>query len=357
MRKLFLLFLLATGFIRVNSQVTADPATGQMDINSISGTVENANFLNPNIVYRLKVPVFNLNQLNSIPAGTSQLKIGLGLKLKLDPAFTLATAPLSNYFNWTVATVNNEVVITGNLIAALPGDFADLAEFNVKGSVLGTSDITTNFIILSNLLDEDPANNSSTLQYTITNQTIPVTFTSINASKKDCAINLLFTTEHEVNVKKYVIEWGTDGIFFTKAGELKATGSNRYSLTFSTGKQVFIFVRVKSIDQDGKTTYSEIKTVKYVCRNGANIRLRTIPNPVSNQAGTVQVVADDEVLNGQYNLILADVTGRMVLQQKIHIANAGSFTYNMKRIKPGSYFLKIQQENGNVSGFARLVKL
>jgi Secretion system C-terminal sorting domain len=350
MRKLYLLFLFLTGFTRVNSQVTADPATGQMDINSLSGNAENANFLNPGIVYRLKVPVYNLNQLNAIPAAACQIKTRLGSRLKLDPAFNLATAPLSNYFSWTAATVNGEVVITGNL--------AELAAFDVTGAVLGTSEITTNFIILSNLVDEDPLNNNSTLQYTITNQTIPVRFTSVSASKKDCNINLVFTTEHEVNVKKYDVEWSTNGVHFTTAGELKATGSNRYSLNFTTGSQAIVFVRVKSIDLDGKLTYSETKTVKSVCSNGARIRLRTLPNPVNSEAGTVQVVAaDDELLNGQYNLILADVTGRLVQQQKIHLVNSGSFNYSVSSIKSGSYFLRIQQEKGNASGFARLVKL
>jgi hypothetical protein len=357
MRKLFAFTLLTMGFTRVSSQVTADPATGQMDIVSAAGISENANFLNPGVLYRLKVPVYNLNQLNAIPTGTCRIKTGLGLKLKLDPAFNLAAAPLSNYFNWTAATVNGEVVITGNLIAALPGDFAEFAEFDVKGSVLGTSEITTNIIILSNLVDEDPANNNATLQYTITNQTIPVTFTSLNASKKDCNINLVFTTEHEVNVKKYDVEWGTDGIHFTKAGELKATGSNRYTLNFSTGSQALVYVRVKSVDQDGKAAYSETKTIKYICTDGANIRLRTMPNPASSRAGTVVVVAEDEVLNGQYNLILADVTGRVVLRQKIQLVNTSRFSFRMNSVPTGPYFLKIQQESGNMSGFARLVKL
>jgi Secretion system C-terminal sorting domain len=356
MRILFLLLLTILFARQPRCQVSADPATGQMDIVSVAGVSENANFLNPGILYRLKVPVYNLSQVTAIPAGTCQLKIELGSRLMLDPAFNLATAPLSSYFSWTAAAVNGETVITGNLIAALPGDFAELAAFDVKGSVPGTSEIATSFIVLSNLVDEDPANNNSTLQYTITNQTIPVTFTSVNASKKDCSISLVFTTGHEVNVKKYDIEWSTGGTQFTKAGELGATGSRSYSFNFTTGSQPLVLVRVKSVDHDGKTAYSETKTVKYVCTGGA-IRLRTMPNPVGSQVGTVQVVADDEVLNGLYNLALADVTGRLVLQQKVQLVNASRFALDINSVQTGSYFLKIQRQNGNIAGFTRLVKL
>ncbi len=358
-KKTILLFFCSILFIfSAAGQVTADPATGQMDIVSLAGVPENANMLAPNKVVSLKVPVYNFSQVTTIPPNYFQFKIALGALLTLDPAYNLNTAPLSNYFTWTVALVNGEQIITGTLTNALPEDFADIASFNVKGTVTGTSQINTTVVITGPLTDEDADNNLSILQYTITNQVLPVTFTTLNLTKNNCTITAAFTVEGEVNVNQYEIEAGTDGINYKKVAELKAANRKRYSAshTFQTGSKTLQFVRIKSIDNDGKVKYSETKTIKGVCEAVDNFRLNTAPNPLTNQV-SIAISSGDVLLKGQYHCLIADFTGRIVQQQNIRLFNTAQFNLSVAGLPSGSYFIKLVLQDGSSAGTAKIVKL
>ncbi len=160
----------------------ADPAVGQMNFTTIANATQSANTLLFAPAYKLNIPFYNLNQLNIVPNGTIRLTVNLGSKLILDPAFNLATAPLSNYFAWTSTVVAGNVIITGTQIADIPEDFTGALVFNVKGSLSCTSNISTNITIVNTLAilqDEDLQNNAATLQYTLP---VTVATTQVNVT-------------------------------------------------------------------------------------------------------------------------------------------------------------------------------
>ncbi len=167
----------ATAVVSIN-----DPAVGGMDITNAGDVSQNSNTLAFGQVYKLKLPVYNLSQLNGIPDGTTTVTIDLGSRMILDPAFDLSTAPLSAYFDWSVATVGGNQVITGTQTAIIPADFADVAVFNVRGSLTCTSMISAG--ISSTTVDEDLNNNNATLQYTFpaTVSAVPTNVTCNGAS-------------------------------------------------------------------------------------------------------------------------------------------------------------------------------
>ncbi len=170
--------------ITITNPPVADPAVGQMYVTNTSDVLQSANTLLFPPVYKLKVPFYNLNQLNTVPNGSIQVKVNLGSKLELDPAFTLATAPLSAYFTWTSAVVVDSVIITGTQIAGIPADFDAELVFNVKGKLSCTSNITSRILVVNTgapVTDEDLQNNNAILQYTL-----PVTLT---ATKVDVTCN------------------------------------------------------------------------------------------------------------------------------------------------------------------------
>ena len=364
MQKLLLLTLLLGLCVKATCQVTADPATGQMDITSANGTSLSANFLNPNITVQLIIPFYNLNQLNAVPAGSCKVKINLGSKIVLDPLFNLSTAALSNYFQWSFANSNGNSEITGNLIAALPGDFTGAAIFNVKGTTLGTSIINTDFTVINNtpvvLTDEDPNNNSSSLQYTVTNETIPVNFTGIAARVNGCQVNVQFSTALENNVKIYAIEAGIDNNHFVKVAELEADNRGTYKTKFNLSTFAGsneIFIRVKSIDLDGRTKLSETRTVKGNCEVTGALHLSIIPNP-SIKNNLVTIISQDEtVFNGHYQLTLTDVAGRVVNQSSLHLNNTTKFVYNVGNIDAGNYLLQIRNMDKISSAAIKIVHL
>ena len=161
---------LPSNIVTAGPSITADPALGGMDITDLADVSQNANTLAHAQVYKLYLPVYNFEQDFAVPNGATTITIDLGSKLVVDPSFNLATAPLSAYFSWTHAVVLGHDIITGSQIAALPGDFDNMAIFQVVSSGSCVSKITANFIVDNHasviaLNDLVPANNQATLQY------------------------------------------------------------------------------------------------------------------------------------------------------------------------------------------------
>lgn len=258
------------------SQIVADPANGQMDVTDQAGINLNANFIAPSAIGTLKIPVYNLNQLVALPAGTCKFIITLGNNFILDPSFNLATTPLNNYFLWTPTIAQGKVQIRGNLTTGLPQDFNGMAEFKLQATTAkGTSIVEAEFFVTNHnastpLKDEDPNNNNATLTYTITMQTVPVNFTSLLITKKQCGMQVNFTAENPVNVKRYEIELSKDGTRSFKLAELSVNNIPTYQYDFpliESNTAPNIFVRIKSVDLDGSFGYSETKNVSGTCNH------------------------------------------------------------------------------------------
>ncbi len=152
--------------------IVTDPAVGGMDITDLGGTSQNSNTLLFGQTYKLKLPVYNLSQSDGLPTGATTITIDLGTRMDVDPAYILSSAPLSNYYSWSVATIGTHRVITGVQIMPVPADFYGMAEFNVQGTLSCTSNILAT--ISEYVTDEDMNNNAASLQYTF-----PVTVSAV----------------------------------------------------------------------------------------------------------------------------------------------------------------------------------
>ena len=160
----------------------ADPAVGQIFVTNLSDATVSANGLLFTQNYKLKLPVYNLNQFAAIPTSAINFKVDLGTKLQLAPSFNLATAPLSNYFTFTSSVVAGHQIITGVQNAEIPADFDAIAVFEVVGTLSCTSTVTSDIVITNSsasLTDEDLGNNNATLQYTLP---VTVTATAVNVT-------------------------------------------------------------------------------------------------------------------------------------------------------------------------------
>jgi Secretion system C-terminal sorting domain len=312
-------------------------------------------------IVRLNVPLFNLNSVNALPAGSCKIKIGLGSKLVLNPDFDLANTNTSAYFNWTVATQGGQVQLTGDLIAPLPANYSATGIFQVKGSLLGTSTVTVNFLVTNHntpdvLSDENPNNNTTFLPYTIVN-TIPVNFTGINVKKEGCFIKVNFSAENEVNVSHYEIEASKDGIYYTKMAQTAATQRINYNSSFlltDAVKAPLLAVRVKSVDKDGRVQFTETKTVKGTC--DGNLAVSLYPNPLPQQQTTVTIRAEDGIFNGNLSVSLTDITGKLLGNKNIALNNARQFTYETGYLAAGQYLIKIQGNDGDAPVVLRFQK-
>jgi len=360
---LFFLLYSLQGF----SQVVADPANGQMDITDQAGLSLNANFIAPSASVTLLIPVYNLNQLVALPAGSCKFIVTLGNNMILDPSFNLTTAPLNNYFSWTSATVSGKVQITGNLTALLPEDLNGIAAFKVKASTtLGTSIIESDFLVTNHstatpLKDEDVNNNNATLTYTVTMRTLPVTFTGLLLTKKECDIQVNFTTENEINVKQYEIELSKDGVHYAKLGVLSAKNIPRYQYNFSlTGINTanIIFIRIKSVDLDGKFDYSDVKKTGGKCDNNHQNLLRIYPNPYTDQNSSLVIDKNGQgIFNGLYKISLMEAGGKIIESKQLKLNNAPQINYTPRVLRAGTYYLKLESLDELITSTIKILKL
>lgn len=348
------LFLLSTlFFLSVNSYsqaVKADPALQNLSVKTVLNNPIDENLLPLNYVIDLKVPILNLNLLNALPAGTCKIKIGLGSKLILDPNFDLNNTNTSQYFNWTAITEGGQVQLTGDLKEILPANFDSICEFRVKGSELGTSTITTNFLITNHnttriLSDENPSNNSASLAYTVIESqggTTPVTFTGLVVKNERCSIKVNFSTENEINVKQFEIETSKDGRSFINMGKIASNSRINYTFSFAlndNNKASIIYVRVKSVDMDGRFQYTDTRTVKGICSE--KIAVGLFPNPAIKSNTELTLRANTGIFNGKVAITLLDINGKTLNQQELILLNADQFKLKTGLLAAGQYFIKI----------------
>ena len=109
---------------------------------------------------------------------------------------------------------------------------------------------------------------------------LPLTLLSFTGNRQNNDAVLQWRTENETNVSHFEVQRSTNGTDFITAGSVTA-GGNLYMLTdpgvFNT--QPVVYYRLKSVDIDGRFTYSAILKLS---RN-ENGLLTVFPNPVSNQ--------------------------------------------------------------------------
>jgi hypothetical protein len=110
---------------------------------------------------------------------------------------------------------------------------------------------------------------------------LPMLVSSLKGNYYDNAVNLSWYTLSEINGKKFDIEYSTDGISFTKAGEVPAKGNSTervsYQFRFTKLTGTTLYFRLMMVDLDGHTEYTNTITV----RTGAaqQITASVYPNP------------------------------------------------------------------------------
>jgi len=181
--------------------------------------------------------------------------------------------------------------------------------------------------------------------------TLPVTFTSVKAYSQDKNINVQWTVENEMNMKQYETEKSTDGNQFTNLAvtAAKANGghSANYLVTDTHPVQGYNYYRIKSVDINGKTAYSNIVKVMIGAGNDKQ-EISVYPNPVVNGIIHLQLNNQPE---GNYGIRLLNKSGQTILQKQIqHTGGNGTETISLDKYLPrGMYQLEVTKPDGTKS--------
>ena len=168
---------------------------------------------------------------------------------------------------------------------------------------------------------------------------LPATGLKLSAALNGNDVQLNWKTLSEDNSKHFEIERSTDGISYSQIAAKAAAGSSyterNYSLVDANMTSSIYYYRIKLVDNDGRSTYSNIAIVR---KTGGIKGVRTFPNPAISQLNV-----EFSNAKGDYTVSLFNQVGQEVLTQRANINYSVQYvTINRSNLPAGSYILKIK---------------
>ncbi|MEO6541904.1 MAG: T9SS type A sorting domain-containing protein [Ferruginibacter sp.] len=170
---------------------------------------------------------------------------------------------------------------------------------------------------------------------------LPVTMSEFTAIYYDGVSHLSWTTSQESNSSHFEIERSIDGINYTRVGTVTAAGnsSNERNYVFNDVHPVsgINYYRFKMMDKDGRSVYSNIKTVNVTIKG--NTLAAIYPSPFIDK---VNIVIANETAS-KAEVVIFDNAGKLVIKHTVGI-NKGINTIrveNLGKLAKGFYIIKV----------------
>ena len=169
---------------------------------------------------------------------------------------------------------------------------------------------------------------------------LPVTFVNFYIAKDKDQVKIYWSTATESNNNHFELERSYDGsnwnviAIVLSAGN--STGVTNYSYIDRTVNGSNVYYRIKQVDNDGKATYTAIKSIKNSSDNTAPQIFASTNNNVIINFDAVQknVVVKVWNMNGQ------------VLKQQTY-TNSAYITVKLNNNVPGIYVVQVTDQNNN----------
>ena len=177
---------------------------------------------------------------------------------------------------------------------------------------------------------------------------LPLTGLRLTASLSGNTVLVQWATLTETNTRSFDVERSPDGRSFQSIATLAAAGNSssarNYSIQdFLNGEGTYYY-RIRSVDRDGKNSYSDVATVA-CCNTGDGLILG--PNPFASGINISN-------LQGVSRLDVIDQSGRIVLRKTLN--NQQTIRLELPHVPAGLYNLRITKTNGS-SVYKKIVKL
>ncbi|HVT85213.1 MAG TPA: FG-GAP-like repeat-containing protein [Chitinophagaceae bacterium] len=144
---------------------------------------------------------------------------------------------------------------------------------------------------------------------------LPLKFLDFSASLIAGAVELKWRTEDESNNDHFEPEYSTDGIRYTKIGQVAASPSHRYQFTHTGPLASKNYYRIKQIDIDGNFSYSPVRLVITATENN----ILVYPTILHNE---LTIYCENQSLkNG--SLSVTDMAGRIIYRQAVSQSGTG----------------------------------
>lgn len=220
--------------------------------------------------------------------------------------------------------------------------FSGITYMWYKDNVLLTSDTIltiTNYQSTYNgtyklvqLMPNNACKDSSTIVYRDC-ASLPITGLNLSAVYSN-VVTLTWQTLTEQNTDKFVVEKSIDGVNFTAIANVNAAFTSnslrKYNYIDNTPNGSLLYYRIRSVDIDGKVTYSNIAKV----RTDGKKEITIYPNP-AQQFVNISVSG----IVGKLSADIYNVEGRLVMQKQIQ---QGVSSIDISSISKGIYLVVLK---------------
>lgn len=175
---------------------------------------------------------------------------------------------------------------------------------------------------------------------------LPIELMSFNVQNNDCSVLINWATASERNNKQFKVYRSKDGDKWELVGTIDGAGNSStihtYQMVDNQVSNDVYYYHLKQVDYNGN---AESFNPKSVTVSGCTNYLTIYPNPATDK---IAVVMSIEQLKGRGNLSLVNVSGAIVLQQSIDLAQEQQqFEINTSELSSGVYLVKFSTEEEN----------
>ncbi len=345
--------LVATGYPieqAISNSYTYNVVTGNTHDNNFRST-------NNNMILNIK----NANQtINNLTAAVSAA--GINKIAITTPAGASFRTQKVISLNPTVAntTAGYEVTLfyTTTELAAWDIEVSSLKIMKVKnGNIVGNNFSPANAVIIPTVFSDQSAKGYYAFTGTVTdgfsdfvlvsNATVlPVNLLAFDAVAQKSSIDLIFSTNQEINNKGFIIERSTDAVHFENIGFVTATGNagstTQYKFTDNyVSPKIIYYYRLRQVDFDNGERLSMVRQAKI---DAAEVYISLTPNPTKNKVRLFVTGVAKKVNVQMYN-----AEGKLVRKWNDIQFNGQAVFLNLNGLSKGNYTISILNENDKVN--------
>jgi hypothetical protein len=182
--------------------------------------------------------------------------------------------------------------------------------------------------------------------------TLPLQVSSFAAENKESGNELKWTMSSGSKVVRYEIEYSSNGVDFSKVGQVGARRSDSEETHAfhhqSTGSELKAYYRIKIIDADGAFEYSKVVEIEQVQNK---MKIVMYPNPTRN-AFRIQLPSRT---TGSVMVSVIDQRGSIVKSERISLQGSTAIDQNVTGLIPGNYNVMVDGKSIHWTG--KLIKV
>ncbi len=231
-----------------------------------------------------------------------------------------------------------------------------------NSAYLGTGTVPFVYTINGGMISTQGGPNYTATVHTIYGGTLNLTYywcpavvlanniTNFTAFIKDKNAELQWTVENEITDVTYEIEYSTDGSHYQPVGYTQSTLNGdendavnyRFQYPLNNTASGKIFFRIKRTTQDGKSTYTAIKTINLDGSGMAGYQV--YPNPVHNSV----MLEFAQAQSANFVVSLISTAGQLIQQKQVTLNGNNQIRMDLNsQPATGLYYLQARDQTHN----------